>query len=322
MLGAQYVDGAVLGGVIGVLITELLSRLGLNQNWASILFGLGAFQALASGRSLSEDLRIRRLARRSAKLPPVHVEVPPLPEATAVDGPPVLTVRDLAVRYGTVNALDGVDLTVPAGTVMGLIGPNGAGKSTLTDAVSGFIPSATGEVALAGRSLAGMSVRRRALAGVRRSFQQDRVPPSLTVLEYLRFASHGRADRAEMEQMLGFFSCPALETPIAQVDVGTRRLLEVVGMLLMRPQLVILDEPAAGLGHEESLQLGGRLAEVPRRFGVSILLIEHDLDLVRAACSHVTVLNFGKVIATGTPAEVLASPQVAEAYVGELVVSS
>jgi branched-chain amino acid transport system permease protein len=326
MLGVQYVDGAVLAGVIGVLITEVLARLHLNQNWSGIVFGAGAFQALASGRSLSEDIRLRRAARRSSRPAPVTARIPrgsaPAGHVAVAGTTPALEVRGLTVRYGSVTALDGVDLTVPVGTVMGLIGPNGAGKSTFTDAVSGFIAEARGEVRLAGVALDGRPVRARALAGLRRSYQQDRVPPSLTVGEYLRFACHGKATREEMLSMLAYFECPAPEVSVTQLDVGTRRVLEIAGMLLSRPSVMILDEPAAGLGHEESLRLGQRLAEVPARFGASILLIEHDLDLVRAACSSVTVLNFGSVIAVGEPAAVLASGEVTRAYVGEEVVSS
>ena len=322
MVGAHYVDGAVFGGILSVGVTELLSRIGLNQNWSGVVFGLGALQALASGMSLSEDVRMR-LGRRARRAKPTSTAPsrPQLPELERGDRAPLLRIQGLGVRYGAIAALTDVDLTVPAGVVMGLIGPNGAGKSTLTDAVTGFISHADGSVELDGKSLVGLSVRGRSQAGMRRTFQQGRVPPSLTVREYLRFASHAQAGDDDMRTMLDYLGCPlALTDPLSIVDVGTRRLVEVAGVLLDKPRVAILDEPAAGLGHEESVLLGERLADVPKHFGTSLLVIEHDLDLVRAACSTIAVLNFGQIIASGPPAEVLTLPEVTNAYLGELAV--
>ena len=322
MVGAHYVDGAVFGGILSVGVTELLSRIGLNQNWSGVVFGLGALQALASGMSLSEDVRMR-LGRRARRAKPTSTAPsrPQLPELERGDRAPLLRIQGLGVRYGAIAALTDVDLTVPAGVVMGLIGPNGAGKSTLTDAVTGFISHADGSVELDGKSLVGLSVRGRSQAGMRRTFQQGRVPPSLTIREYLRFASHGQAGDDDMRTMLDYLGCPlALTDPLSIVDVGTRRLVEVAGVLLDKPRVAILDEPAAGLGHEESVLLGERLADVPKHFGTSLLVIEHDLDLVRAACSTIAVLNFGQIIASGPPAEVLTMPEVTNAYLGELAV--
>lgn len=330
MLGAHYGDGAAFGGVLSVAISEALSRLGLTQNWLGVIFGIGAIQALAAGKSLSEDVRERLAKRKRARQPecsspgdlPRLMRTDTVRAAKVAGAQPTLVVQGLSVRYGAVHVLTGVDLTIAGGSVSGLIGPNGAGKSTLTDAVSGFISHATGDVWLAGRSLAGVSVRSRAEAGLRRTFQQDRVPSSLTVEEYLRFACHNRAGRTRMSAALNHFACPPLDTPIARVDVGTRRLLELAGVLLAEPSVVILDEPAAGLGHDESVALGERLAQVPDQFGATLLLIEHDLDVVRAACTSVTVLNFGSVLAAGPPAEVLADPAVVAAYLGEVAVAS
>jgi len=323
MLGTQYVDGAVAGGVV---VTALLTRLNVNQNWAGVIFGAGALQALTTGSSLSEDLRLRasvRRARRRIAGPPAAV-VEPVPEAAPaapVADAPVLEVRGLSVRYGAVVALDDVNLTVPSGVVKGLIGPNGAGKSTLADAVAGFIGHAEGSVGLGGISLAGRSVRARARAGLRHTFQHDRVPSSLTVGEYIRFASGRRIDRAGMREVLAYLDCPPPDQPIRTVDTGTRRLLEIAGILLAKPRLVILDESAAGPGRAGSKILASRLAGIPAAFGASLLLIEHDLDLIRACCSTVVVLDFGKVIAEGAPAEVLSRPEVTAAYLGDVGVT-
>ncbi|GAA2154120.1 branched-chain amino acid ABC transporter ATP-binding protein/permease [Actinomadura napierensis] len=317
MAGTEYAAGALFGGVLMTFVPEAFRRAGISQDWANVLFGAGAVQALSQGSSVSEGLARRLRARRPAPVPPPRAGTsggePPLGTE------PLLEVRGLSVRYGQVTALQDVDLVVPEGTVMGLIGPNGAGKSTLTDALSGFIASATGTVTLAGRRLDGLPVHRRAAAGLRRTFQQDRVPTGLTVGAYLRFAAHRRVAPEELDEVRAFLGCPPDRAHVADLDVGSRRLLEVAAALLARPRVVVLDEPAAGLAHAESLALADRLVEVPARFGASVLLIEHDLDMVRRACARVVVLDFGEVIASGPPAEVLAQPDVARAYLGDEV---
>ncbi|MFD0889653.1 ATP-binding cassette domain-containing protein, partial [Streptosporangium algeriense] len=167
--------------------------------------------------------------------------------------------------------------------------------------------------------LDGLPVHRRAAAGLRRTFQQDRVPPGLTVAGFLRFSAHRRVSAAELAEMAGFLNLGALNRHVSELDVGSRRLLEVAGALLSRPKVIILDEPAAGLAHAESMELAERLTEVPERFGASVLLIEHDLEMVRRACAEVVVLDFGEVIAAGPPATTLARPEVARAYLGDEV---
>jgi branched-chain amino acid transport system permease protein len=225
-------------------------------------------------------------------------------------------VRGLTVSFGQVKALSSVDLAVPEHGVLGVIGPNGAGKSTLVDVISGFLPSAGGSVELGGRPLTGPPARR-ARSGLRRTFQQDRVPPGLTVDAYVRFVARRRLRAREIADALDFFGCPPARTPLSTVDVGARRLVEVVGHLLAGPRVLLLDEPAAGLPHEEHVAFGERLRQVPARFGVSVLLIEHDLELVRSVCDTITVLDFGQVLASGPQAEVLADPAVLRAYMGE-----
>ncbi|GAA3132770.1 ABC transporter permease subunit [Streptosporangium carneum] len=320
MAGSEYAGGAIAGGVLMVFVPEIFRGLGIPQDWGSLVFAVGAVQTLTTGLSMSEDL-VRRFRRRRA----VPAQAPrrtdePGPAVTPVKGErPVLVVEGLSVAYGRITALAEVDLVVPERTVMGLIGPNGAGKSTFTDAVTGFIPGATGSVTLDGRKLDGLPVHRRAAAGLRRTFQQDRVPPGLTVAGFLRFSAHRRVSAAELEEMADFLNLGTLERHVSELDVGSRRLLEVAGALLSRPKVIILDEPAAGLAHAESMELAERLTEVPGRFGTSVLLIEHDLEMVRRACAEVVVLDFGQVIAAGPPATTLARPEVARAYLGDEV---
>jgi len=313
--GSYLVDMAVFGGILWVAVPEILKRLGIPQDWSLVVFGVLGVQALTSRTNLGEI--VRAAARRRSEvvvLEPAALddEVPdPTPDA------PVLIVQGLGVRFGNVAALDGVDLTLRAGEIIGLIGPNGAGKSTMIDALSGFLPGHTGTITLDGRDLARVSPARRARLGLRRTFQQDRVPPSLTVEAYVRFVARRRVPRPELIDLLSFLGCPAPGTRLAAVDVGTRRLVEVAAQLASRPRVLLLDEPAAGLSHEEHLALGERLARIPIRYGASVILIEHDLDLVRGVCRRILVLDFGKVLADGDRDAVLSDKAVLAAYMGE-----
>lgn len=325
MSGAHLIDMAVFGGILWIAVPELLKRWGVPQDWAFVIFGVLGVQALTSGSNLGSSIRNvwwKRQLKRSGRVvntlggdertepEPAH----PLPPSS---GKPVLSVDNLSVNFGQVKALDGVSLTLGENTIMGLIGPNGAGKSTLVDALSGFLPRHGGTVSLDGRPLRGLSPTRRARLGLRRTFQQDRVPPSLTIEAYVRFVARRRTNGAEIADVLRFFGCPPASARLASVDVGTRRLVEVAANILAKPRVLLLDEPAAGLSHEEHIDLGKRLLQVPARFGVSVLLIEHDLDMVRTVCSTLTVLDFGKVLDQGPLETVLANPAVLEAYMGE-----
>ncbi|HWT34572.1 MAG TPA: branched-chain amino acid ABC transporter ATP-binding protein/permease [Microbacterium sp.] len=335
MSGAQLIDMAIFGGIVWVLVPELLKAWNVNQNWGFVIFGVLGVQALTSGSNLGQvirDLIHKRADRRQAAAraavkeaaaretaDEAHIStttvatIDPAKDANA----PVLVVEGLAVTFGALKALDDVSFSVPAGTVMGLIGPNGAGKSTFVDAISGFLPRHGGRVTLDGVDLAGMTPTARARLGLRRTYQQDRVPPSLTVGAYVRFVARRRIDPEELAETLEFFGCPPASARLNSIDVGTRRLIEVAANVMARPKLLILDEPAAGLSHEEHLALAARLRELPDRFGMSLVIIEHDLDLVRSVCPRLTVLNFGKVLASGPQVEVLDNPDVIRAYMGE-----
>ena len=316
MTGADNAEGAVIGGLLVTLFPEILRRLALPQDIGNVMFAIGAVQALSSGETTSQALRrlFGRLRRRRAR------EVAPLrrehlaPRRDHGDAA-ALTVRGLTVRYGAVVALDNVDFVVPARTVVGLIGPNGAGKSTFIDAVTGFLPRYEGRVSLNGRALEGQAAHARARAGVRRTWQTNRIAPNLTVGAYLALAAGGLTQR-QLEAALAWIGCPDPRALIASVDAGARRLLDVAGVVAARPALVLLDEPAAGQSYDEALRLAKRIVEIPEVFGSAVLLVDHDMDLVRAACSDVTVLDFGKVIASGPTAKVLDLPMVKTAYLG------
>ncbi len=223
----------------------------------------------------------------------------------------------MGVAFGAVKALDSVTLSVEEGTILGLIGPNGAGKSTFVDALTGFLPHHTGELTLDGQELRGLPPHKIAHLGLRRTYQQDRVPVTLSVGAYVRFVARRKLSQEDIDEVLDFFGCPDASVPLRMVDVGARRLVEVAANVVARPKLLLLDEPAAGLSHAEHEVFANRLKQIPAKYGTTVLIIEHDLDLVRSVCSSVTVLNFGEVLASGSQSEVLDNPEVIKAYMGE-----
>jgi branched-chain amino acid transport system ATP-binding protein/branched-chain amino acid transport system permease protein len=329
MVGGGSPEGAAMAGVFIAFTPTILGDLGINQDFSNILFGVGAVQALSMGSSITGfwrvqlrriGLRVRR--RRGITDPPAVLMAGP-PRRTsgpAGDGGDAMRIRNLTVRYGNVVALDDVSLTIAHGAVTGLIGPNGAGKSTLVDAVSGFIRGYAGVIELDGRPIDGLSVHRRARAGVRRTFQHERTVPELTAGEYVRLAARGRISAAEVSDALAYVGGPSPRGLIAEIDVGARRLVEIAGCLAARPSVLLLDEPTAGLAQGESLAVARAIAGMPERYGCAVLLIEHDMDVVSAACAHVTVLDFGSEIASGPPREVLQHGAVISAYLGDQAV--
>lgn len=322
MAGAHLVEGAIFGGILIIFFPEVLRRLNLPQDIGNMFFALGATQALSMGGSMSEDLR-RGLTKRFGRKPAQPVAQSQalstiiLPPEQVADAPAALEIKGLTVRYGAVVALNDVSFTLPEKSVVGLIGPNGAGKSTLIDAVTGFLHDYDGSVRLSGVPLEGLQAHRRAQAGVRRTWQQTRISPQLDAGTYLTLAAGKRLAPSEAQDLLEWMGCPSPDTPVSSIDAGTRRLIDVAGVIAARPAVILLDEPAAGLSHEESLLLASRIALIPERFGISVLLVEHDMDLVRMVCNQVVVLDFGRVIASGPTAAILSDPCVIKAYIGD-----
>ena len=322
MVGARYPEGAALGGMLAAFLPELLREVDLPQDLAGVIFAVGAALGLAKGSGgAAADLRAAGRRLFSRYLPPGRLPKPSIvdvsdsrrerPAGTEV----VLDTRDLSVRYGAVIALDDVSVRVCRGELHALIGPNGAGKSTFVDAVNGFTRLTAGNVTICGVDSTTAPVHLRARAGLRRTFQHERTVADLTVREYTRLVAPD-ADPRDRDTVLAQFGCPALDIRLSSVDVGRRRLVEVAAAVLARPSVLLLDEPAAGLDAVESRQLGRRLAEIPTTYGCGVLLIEHDVEMVAAISDRVTVLDFGRVIASGPPAEVLADPAVRAAYLG------
>jgi branched-chain amino acid transport system ATP-binding protein len=241
----------------------------------------------------------------------------------------VLVTSGLSVRFGGVRAVDDVDVVVDEGQLVGLIGPNGAGKTTFVDAITGFVRY-TGRAELDGRDLGGMAPHARARRGLARTWQSTELFDDLTVRENLTVAAErpsflalaaelvgrpigGSAEAEEALQLLDLGSI-AEATP-SELTQGQRKLVGVARAIAMRPRLLCLDEPAAGLDTHESDDLGRRLRRVSDA-GTTTLLIDHDMGLVMNICDRITVLEFGKVIAAGPPDEVRRDARVVSAYLG------
>jgi branched-chain amino acid transport system permease protein len=315
MVGARYPQGAVLAGAMSWLVPEVLRRLHLPPEIGILIFVFGVIQALKDGGGVFEVINRRRGAKQPKGTVLASTE-PITHSPSARSNQAVLQLQNLSISYGQILALNKVNLTLYGGHVLGLIGPNGAGKSSLVDAITGFT-GYQGSVRLAGKTLEGLGATKRARAGLRRSFQHDRTIPDLSARAYLELSAGRTLEGSELSQALGFAGLGNGQLELHSLDVGTRRLLEVAGVLAARPKVVLLDEPAAGLSHSESMALAGHIAQIPARYGCSVLLIEHDMEVVRAACSEVVVLDFGSVIAEGQTAEVLSRHQVIAAYLGE-----
>ncbi len=236
-------------------------------------------------------------------------------------GPPTLCLRNVTVRYGGVIAVDDVGFEIPCGAIVGLIGPNGAGKSTLIDAISGFT-AAAGEIELGPMSLRGKRSFQRIRSGLGRTFQAIELYEDLSVRENVVVGLSGRSvparvDEAELDALfrtLGLLD--VCDTPAGELSQGQRQLVSIARALAGRPKVLLLDEPAGGLDTTESVWLGERLLAI-RDSGVSILLVEHDMGLVLSICDTIHVLNFGRLLASGTPAEIRANKAVAAAYLGD-----
>jgi branched-chain amino acid transport system ATP-binding protein len=241
---------------------------------------------------------------------------------------PLLSLSGVSRHFGALKAVDGVDLDVPAGSRHALIGPNGAGKSTLFKLITGAMPVSSGTVTLAGADITGLAENQRARRGVSQTLQHSSLFLTQTVLQNVLLAAQrhhpGRRSLVPRRQAEARDRARALladvgleqraDTPVSALSHGERRQVEVAVALACEPRLLLLDEPAAGMSPAESARLVGLLKALPQ--SVTLVIVEHDLDVVFALATSVTVLHLGRVLLTGSPDEVRTSDAVQEAYLG------
>jgi branched-chain amino acid transport system permease protein len=345
----DYLFMAVLGGVghiwgafVGAAFTTVLKD--LLQGWLPKLFGgSGNYEMIVFGLLLIALLKVspgglwamieRRFVRSTKRQ--VHDGAKHLPVRSKPSaGIDLLEVRGIHKRFGGLAAVQDISFSMRAGEIVGLIGPNGAGKSTTFNLISGVLPLSEGEVRFAGRKIDGLPSRRIAALGLSRTFQHVKLVPDMTVLEnvalgcYLRTTSGPiaavlRRDRAEEssaftdaeKQLVRIGLGDVLNETAGNLSLGKQRLVEIARALSTDPTLLLLDEPAAGLRHAEKVALAKVLSQLKRE-GLSLLLVEHDMGFVMGLVDRIVVMEFGKKLIEGSPAEIQASPSVRAAYLG------
>ena len=333
LAGITSVSGGVVAGLIAAsgLVFTLVDRTVSLGRWFAIITGVGLIvtvmrnpEGLVGPIHLLLDRR-RRTRRSAAEVTPPRDVVATAPREPRPLGRPLLEVDSVTVAYGGVIAVDDLSFTVPEGAIVGLIGPNGAGKTTTMDALCGFAPS-RGHVDLDGQRLDGLKPHQRAQLGLGRTFQGIDLYDDLSAAEnvvvgqyvtgakglgLLRGHDYERVDAVLAE--LGLSG--QRNAAVRELSQGQRQLVSVARALVSRPRLLLLDEPAGGLDSTESLWLADRLRDI-RSSGTTILLIDHDMSLVLGLCDLIYVVDFGRLIASGTPDDVRTSPRVAAAYLG------
>jgi branched-chain amino acid transport system ATP-binding protein len=249
-----------------------------------------------------------------------------------------LVADAITVKFGGLTAVDGVSFTVSPGEIFGLIGPNGAGKTTLFNSLTGLVNPSTGTVNFEGKRIDSRQPYQVALAGVARTFQNIRLFRELSALDNVRIARHTqtstslwsgvfglprarREERDTMDRSMELLDLVGLKTrahePAGSFPYADQRRLEIARALAIEPRLLLLDEPAAGMNPNEKEGLVTFIRDVRERYDLTICLIEHHVPLVMGVCDRVGVLNFGRIIAVGPPAEVRDNPAVVEAYLGD-----
>ena len=337
--GVGYVWGAISGALITKLLEDqlqvLLPRLlGTSGSFETIVFGILLVLVLKFRPDGLWSLVQARLPRAPRQLDPAG-GVPALAQRPKpMPGELVLDVQAIRKTFGGLLAVNDISFQLKAGQIVGLIGPNGAGKSTSFNLITGLLPLSGGQVLLCGERISGLRSRAIAARGVARTFQHVKMVPDMTVLENVALGAHLRAHKGVAAAMAGLnreeerqlFAEAAqqlervgmgqhLHQLAGSLAMGPQRLMEIARALCADPVLLLLDEPAAGLRHQEKQALAQVLRQL-RAQGMSILLVEHDMDLVMQVCDHLVVMEFGTLLTQGTPQQVRQDPKVRAAYLG------
>ena len=316
------------------------------RSWSYVLGALGLMLTVALHPEGLATLTSHR--RKPARVDDDDDELPSLPQlpvperstAPTQPGEPILEISDVSVRFGGLVANRDVSLVVPAGQIVGLIGPNGAGKSTLFNAVTGHVRAERGRIKYRGREIQTLRPDQRARLGIARSFQQVGLAKDLSVRDNFLLAQHQLASYGDLEALLmlprtthteaefarradtaiealGFADHAA--KPVRHLSGGQQRIVEIACLLMTAPELVMLDEPSAGMAPAAAENLAERLRDLRDALGRTVLLIEHNVPLVLDTCDYVYVLDAGRLIAEGEPREIAANQAVIDAYFGQAV---